>query len=156
MKKILSIVLLLGIVLFILTGCGDNGNDNKGEEALDDETTILKTETEDKLEQNEGTIPENYIAVFNGGSGERTYSTYIYKTDNGSENSGFRYINTENTTVSYGSPNWKVKITGQGEVQWTDDVFEVAKNNFAYSYVKLPNDKKIYTIEEFQKMFIKN
>ena len=33
-------------------------------------------------------IPNDYIAIFNGGSGEITYSTYIYKTDNGQANMG--------------------------------------------------------------------
>ena len=27
-------------------------------------------------------VPDGYIAVFHGGSGEITYSTYIYKIDN--------------------------------------------------------------------------
>lgn len=39
---------------------------------------------------------------------------------------------------------------------WTDDVFTVAEKNNAYSYVTLPNDKKTYTIEEFQSMFLMN
>ena len=39
-------------------------------------------------------IPDNYIAIFNGGSGEVTYQTYIYKIDNGQDNYGFKYINT--------------------------------------------------------------
>lgn len=98
-------------------------------------------------------IPEDYIAVFNGGVGEVTYSTYIYKIDNGHANYGFKYINTTNTTVSWGSSEWKSKVTGRGEVTWTDEVFSVAKKNGAYSYVMLPNDSKTYTIEEFQIMF---
>lgn len=89
-----------------------------------------------------------------GGVGEVTYSTYIYKIDNGQANYGFKYINTTNTTVSFGKDEWKVKITGRGEVSWTDNVFEVAINNNAYSYVILPGSDKIYSIEEFMGMFM--
>ncbi len=101
-------------------------------------------------------IPNNYIAVFHGGSGEVTHSTYIYKLNNGHANSGFKYINTENTTKSYGSSDWIIRKTKEGTVTWTDDVFKVAYENNAYSYVQLPNDSKIYTIEEFQDMFLMN
>jgi hypothetical protein len=101
-------------------------------------------------------IPNDYIAIFNGGSEEITYSTYIYKIDNGQANMGFKYINTVNTTVSWGSPEWEIKITDSGEVTWTDDVFPVAKKHGAYSYVKIPNDDKTYTIEEFQERFLMN
>ena len=101
-------------------------------------------------------IPNDYIAIFNGGSGEITYSTYIYKIDNGQANMGFKYINTVNTTVSWGSPEWENKNTDSGEVTWTDDVFPVAKKHGAYSYVKIPNDDKTYTIEEFQERFLMN
>ena len=61
-----------------------------------------------------------------------------------------------NTTVSWGSPEWEIKITDSGEVTWTDDVFPVAKKHGAYSYVKIPNDDKTYTIEEFQERFLMN
>lgn len=101
-------------------------------------------------------IPDNYIAVFHGGAGEVTYSTYIYKIDNGHANYGFKYINTTNTTTSWGSSTWKIKITARGEVSWTDDVFVVAKENNAYSYVKIPNSDKVYSIEEFMKIFLMN
>lgn len=99
-------------------------------------------------------IPNNYIAVFYGGSGEITHSTYIYKIENGHANVGFKYINTENTTKSYGSSDWIIKKIGEGKVTWTEEVFKVAEENNAYSYVKLPDDKKTYTIEEFQRMFL--
>ena len=46
-----------------------------------------------------------------------------------------------------------MKVTGRGKVSWTDDVFKVAKENNAYSFVRLPNDDKMYTIEEFMTMF---
>ena len=98
------------------------------------------------------TIPDDYICVFHGGSGEITYSTYIYSADDTFDNYGFKYINTTNTTESWGSSNWNTKITGSGVVDWTDDVFKVAKENNAYSYVE--EDGKIYSIEDFATRFL--
>ena len=99
-------------------------------------------------------IPDGYIAIFHGGAGEITYETYIYKKDNGHANFGFDYINVTNTTVSWGSSEWNSKITKRGSVQWTDDVFEVAEENGAYSYVTLPNSNETYTIEQYMSMFL--
>ena len=101
-------------------------------------------------------IPEDYIAVFHGGAGEVTYSTYIYKIDNDQANYGFKYINTTNTTKYWGSSDWNIKITKKGNIDWTDGVFTVAKENNAYSYVTVPGSNETYTIEEFQSMFIIN
>ena len=99
-------------------------------------------------------IPNDYIAVFHGGVGEITYETYIYKIDNGHSNYGFKYINATSHTVSYGSPQWEQEITSKGKVTWTDDVFKIARDNGAYNYVRIPNDDKAYSIDEFQKIFI--
>lgn len=101
-------------------------------------------------------VPDDYIAIFHGGSGEITYSTYIYKIDNGHANYGFRYIHTVNSTKSWGSSEWNVKVVGKGKVTWTDDVFSVAKENGAYQYVTLPDSDETYSIEEFQEMFLMN
>ena len=106
--------------------------------------------------QNNFKIPDGYISVFHGGEGEETYETYIYKNDNGHDNYGFDYINVTNTTVSWGSSEWNSKITKRGSVQWTDEVFEVAKENNAYSYVTLPNSEEIYTIEQYMNRFLMN
>ena len=106
--------------------------------------------------KNNGNVPDDYLAIFHGGSGEVTYSTYIYKIDNGHANYGFRYINTVNSTKSWGSSEWNVKVVGKGEVTWTDEVFSVAKKNGAYQYVALPNSDKTYSIDEFQRMFLMN
>ncbi|MBP5656769.1 hypothetical protein J6X15_04285 [Candidatus Saccharibacteria bacterium] len=107
-----------------------------------------------KNSQTSDTIPDNYIAIFHGGSGERTYETYIYKQDNGHANSGFDYINVTSTTKEWGSSEWVHKITKRGSVQWTDNVFTVAKENNAYSFVTIPNSDKTYSIEEFMPMFL--
>lgn len=101
-------------------------------------------------------IPDGYIAVFHGGSGEITYETYIYKINNKQANSGFNYVNVTKTTTHWGSSEWNTKITKSGSVQWTDNVFEVARENNAYSCVTLPNSNKIYTIEEYMQMFLMN
>lgn len=107
-------------------------------------------------QNNNDKIPDDYIAVFHGGSGEITYETYIYKINNEYANSGFDYINVTKTTTYWGSTEWNTKITKRGSVQWTDNVFEVAKENNAYSYVTLPDSDKIYTIEEYMQMFLMN
>ena len=106
--------------------------------------------------QNNSDIPNDYIAIFHGGVGEQIYETYIYKIDNGHANMGFKYINVTSTTESWGSSKWKHTINDKGEFDWTDGAFITAKKHGAYSYVTLPNDDKIYTIEEFQGMFIMN
>ena len=94
-------------------------------------------------------IPEDYIAVFQGESVNTKYSTYIYKIDNGHANMGFKYINT--ITIKGES-----KIKDKGEFSWTDGAFIVAKKHGAYDYVEIPGDTKRYTIEEFQRRFIMN
>ena len=100
-------------------------------------------------------IPEGYIAVFHGGVGERTYETYIYKIDNGRVDYGFDYINTTSTTKSYGSSEWRTKIAKRGSVDWIDDIFSVAKENYADSYVTCPNgDKDYYLAIQFKKCFL--
>lgn len=101
-------------------------------------------------------IPNNYIAVFHGGSGEETYETYIYRKKTNTTNYGFKYINVVSRTESYGSTEWEHKVTGKGDFDWTDDAFTIAKKNNAYSYVTIPGDDKHYTIEEYQKRFTKN
>lgn len=103
-------------------------------------------------------IPDDYIAVFHGGTGEVTRETYIYKNHGAqfSTNSGFDYINVTSVTESWGSSNWKHKITGRGTVQWTDDVFTVAKENSAYDFVTLPGGPETYSIEEYMGIFLMN
>ena len=109
-----------------------------------------------KENKNNSKISDGYIAIFHGGSGEITYQTYIYKINNGHANSGFDYINVTSTTTFWGSSQWNTKITKRGSVQWTDNVFEVAKENNAYSFVTLPNSNKTYKIEEYMQMFLMN
>lgn len=130
MKK--RIIILIGVIAFVLI-------------SLLTGITIFYSQTN---------IPDNYIAVFNGESGELAYRTYIYKIDNGHANSGFNYINTTVSTVSWGSSKTKEKVTKKGTVTWTDDVFKVAKDNGAYSYVIVGKEK--YDIDTFASMFLMN
>lgn len=99
-------------------------------------------------------IPDNYMAIFYGEDGEYIYETYIYKIDNDHANRGFEYINVTKTIDT--KENSKYKINEKGKVEWTDDVFVIAKKHNSYSYVMLSNDNRKYTIEEFQVMFMMN
>ena len=67
---------------------------------------------------------------------------------------GFKYINTTCTTKSWGSSEYNENITAKGKITFTDGVFEVAEDNNAYSYVTIPDSDKIYSIEEFQNIFL--
>lgn len=100
------------------------------------------------------TVPEGYISVFHGGSGEQLYETYIYKIQNDKPNYGFNYVNVIKTIKKSGSSEYDIKITSRGSLDWTDDVFDVASKNNAYSYVTLPNSDNTYTIDEYMKMFL--
>lgn len=102
------------------------------------------------------TIPDDYICVFHGGSGEMTHETYIYKDDDGKDNYGFDYINTTSNTLSWGSSEWVTKVTKKGKAGWSDEVFKVARENGAYDYVEMKGRQEKFTIEEFQTMFIMN
>ncbi|MDR1100753.1 MAG: hypothetical protein LBL34_00075 [Clostridiales bacterium] len=101
-------------------------------------------------------IPQDYVAIFIGqSSAEISYSTYIYKIDNGHDNYGFKYINVTTSTVSWGSSQSETRITGEGKFDWTDGAFIIARENNAYSYVLLP-DGTIMSPEEFMSKFIMN
>ena len=117
---------------------------------------FLKLKNSNKIPDRYIEIPDGYIAVFHGRYGKQTYETYIYKENNGQANYGFNYINVISNTISYGNNQWNRKITKRGSVAWTDDVFIVAEENNAYSYVTLPNSDKTYTIEEYMHMFLMN
>lgn len=131
---IVILIIIALIVSYILVVINKNSKDNKDDDK----------------------VPDGYIAVFHGGSGEITYETYIYKINNQHANSGFNYVNVTKTTTHWGSSEWNTRITKSGSVQWTDNVFEVARENNAYSCVTLPNSNKIYTIEEYMQMFLSN
>lgn len=114
----------------------------------------MNRNSKDIINSNE--IPDGYIAVFHGGIGELTLETYIYKNSNNQTNSDIDYINVTPTTISWGSDQWNRKITKKGTIKLIDDIFAVAKENDAYSFVTLPNSNKTYTIDEYKAMLLDN
>jgi len=99
--------------------------------------------------RNKSSIPGNYLFVFHSEPNDIVNETYIYKIDNGQDNLGFNYVNVV-------VKNGVSEITKTGSVTWTDDVFRVAQDNNAYSYITKNGDDKKYTIEEFMPLFIMN
>lgn len=99
---------------------------------------------------NNNRISDNYIAVFHGGAGEITYETYIYKNKN--DTSKINYINVTSTTDSYGSNKQKHKITKRATIA-KNDIFKIAKDNKAYSYVTISSGGKIYSIDQYKDIF---
>ena len=97
---------------------------------------------------------ETELAIFHGGSGEQVYLTHIYKINSGHANMGYKYVNETCTTKSWGSSEWNCVKTKTGQFTWTDDAFDIAKENNAYSYVEVPGEDETYTIDEFAKRFI--
>ena len=133
-KKIFWVIVILAISVLIVTSII---------------VVINKKDT-----KNNGRNSDECIAVFYGGGGEIHHITYIYKIDNGQSGYSFNYVNITQTTKFWGSSEWNTKITEQGSIESKNDVFEVAKENGAYSFVKLPNSDKTYTIEEYMQMFL--
>ena len=94
------------------------------------------------------TINDNYIAVFNGGSGELMVQTYVYLNDD-----IYEYINVTKVTESWESSKWIYKINSTGRFENKEDAFVISKKHGADSYVEIPNDDKQYSMEEFKKYF---
>ena len=94
------------------------------------------------------------VATFHGGVGEQTYETVVYKIPNGKANMGFKYENKTCTTISWGSSEWECRLTKVGEVTWTDEVFDVAIEHGADSYVTQPNDINTYSLNEYAEKFM--
>ena len=130
----INVIIVLSIILFVLFILN---------------ITLYKTNKYDH-------VKDGYIAVFYGGSGEVTYSTYIYKIDNGKANMGFEYINTINSTKSWGSSDWNSEVVSSGEFDFTDGAFIIAKKHGAYDYVIDSYTNQRFTIDEFQDRFIMN
>ena len=97
-------------------------------------------------------IPNNYIAVFKGETAEVVNTTYIYEKKKGKKKT-YKYINTIGKSTGYDSAEWNEEIVKKGKVKKKKKVFEIAEKNNAYSYVKYIKDNKIYSIEEFKKVF---
>lgn len=96
-------------------------------------------------------VKDNYVVVFKGETGETVNSTYLYVKKK-KKKKKYSYINTQSKLSGYDSTNWSEEITKTGTLKSRKKIFEIAKKNNAYSYVKF-EDGKIYSIEEFKKMF---
>ena len=100
----------------------------------------------------DNTIPDNYIIVFKGESAETVHTTYVYEIVK-KKKTTYKYINTISTTSTYDSTAIQEEVIKKGTVKKKKKVFEKAKKNNAYSYVKYIKDDKIYSIEEFKDIF---
>ena len=104
------------------------------------------------INDDKAVVKDDYIAVFKSESGESVNATYLYVTKKKNKKKKYTYINTKSTYSGYDSTNWTEKITKTGTLKKRKKIFEIAKKNNAYSYVRY-EDGKIYSIEEFKKMF---
>ena len=100
----------------------------------------------------DNTIPDNYIIVFKGESAETVHTTYVYDIVK-KKKTTYKYINTISTTSTYDSMAIQEEVIKKGTVKKKKKVFEKAKKNNAYSYVKYIKDDKIYSVEEFKDIF---
>ena len=100
----------------------------------------------------DNTIPDNYIIVFKGESAETVHTTYVYEIVK-KKKTTYKYINTISTTSTYDSTAIQEEVIKKGTVKKKKKVFEKAKKNNAYSYVKYIKDDKIYSVEEFKDIF---
>lgn len=100
----------------------------------------------------DNTIPDNYIIVFKGESAETVHTTYVYEIVK-KKKTTYKYINTISTTSTYDSMAIQEEVIKKGTVKKKKKVFEKAKKNNAYSYVKYIKDDKIYSVEEFKDIF---
>ena len=100
----------------------------------------------------DNTIPDNYIIVFKGESAETVHTTYVYDIVK-KKKTTYKYINTISTTSTYDSTANQEEVIKKGTVKKKKKVFEKAKKNNAYSYVKYIKDDKIYSVEEFKDIF---
>ena len=100
----------------------------------------------------DNTIPNNYILIFKGETGEIVYTTYIYEVTK-KKKTTYKYINTTSTTSTYDSIATNEIINKKGSIKKKKKIFEIAKKHNAYSYVKYIKDNTIYNIEEFKSIY---
>lgn len=98
-------------------------------------------------------IPNNYIAVFKGESGDVVHSTYIYrKLSSEGKQVTYRYINTITTFTGYDKSDITETVVKKGNLTRFQKIFDAAMKNDAYSYVKY-DDGYIYHIKDFHQKF---
>lgn len=131
MKKIYLIILMILLLITTITTC----------------TFVYISE-----KNNDTTIPTDYIIVFKNESAEIVNTTYVYEVIK-KKKTTYKYINTTSTTGTYDSVTAEEKITKKGSTKKKKKIFEIAKKHNAYSYVKDIKEDKIYSINEFKKIF---
>jgi len=115
------------------------------------ETIIIYSISINKNIKNEVKIDEKYecIAIFKGESLQNINTTYLLvKKDK--KNYKYKYINTIILLNKDEQVEIKEEIIKKDKIKKIEKIFEVAKNNNAYSYVKNNEDNKIYTIDEYK------
>ncbi len=100
---------------------------------------------------NKEIIPNNYIIVFKGETGEKVNTTYIYKVKK-KKKTTYKYINTVTNYTGKDSSQIEEKIIKKGSLKKLKEAKKIATKNNAASYVKY-EDGNIYTMEEFQEKF---
>ena len=98
-----------------------------------------------KISDESDKIPDGYIAVLRGGSGEITYCTYVYQTED-----GFEYINTTRTTLSWGSTKGKVTIDAHGYRVDMDQLLDIAEEHNSADFVTFPGEDQAHPIDDFK------
>ena len=87
---------------------------------------------------------DGYVAVLRGGSGERTYETYVYRTD-----SGYMYVNVTSTTVSWGAAQWTSSLDSSDTVATKEEVLEIARGHSSGEFVTFPGDGSGHPVDDF-------
>lgn len=106
---------------------------------------VTKTEEDNK-------IAVDYIAVFKGESGETVHTTYLYEKKK-KKKITYSYVSTVSSFNNFDSTNWNEKIVKKGKLKKKKDIFKKVEKNGSTSYVKYIKEDKIYTIEEFKKIW---
>ena len=101
-------------------------------------------------------IPNDYIIIFKGENGQIVNTTYIYEKIEKKKKKiikTYKYINTTSTYNGYDSSSWTEEVTKKGTLKKKNEIFIIAQENNANSYVKYLPEDQIYTIEDFKNIW---
>ena len=121
-------------------------------------STVIMIVLANKYNSIENTIPDGYIAVFRGETGEIVHTTYLYKKQEIKKKKKtnkytYTYINTVSTLSGYDSVNWEERVIKKDKLKKKTDIFKKAKKNSANSYVKYIENDQVYTFEDFKNIW---
>ncbi|MBR1416446.1 MAG: hypothetical protein IJ572_01345 [Bacilli bacterium] len=106
----------------------------------------------DEVSYDENGIASNYIAIFYKDSMDNLENPklmlYIYKANNILDNYGYMYILTQSNM------DGSIEILERGNLNWSEDVINFAKEKNIDSYVTVKNDDTKYTLEEYSNNFL--